>query len=140
MYYLVKMTYMKAVDNGKEMSYKRTPATYLVYEQGGVIEACLNKAMAYFQENTKEPIIRSISDCVISKYIGDSEKHNTYQCRIHFKTINDKGKVKNEAEYYIVDANDLAGAEKVVKEDLKDVVMDWELHSINHSKITEVIE
>lgn len=88
----------------------------------------------------QEHRIKSVSDCVISEYVGDTKKARMYQVRVHWKMPTDKGAIKIHTEYILVDGNSITEVEVTVTKKYKDVMMDYEIYSINGAKVTEVLE
>lgn len=139
MYYQIKVSHKIAVETAKGATMKRVSNTYCFEDDA--LESCVMKAISYFQEWLKEPIIKSISDSVVVEYVGDATKYDKiYQCRVHFLLVDDKGKEKKSAEYYLVSANNLKTVEEIMEKKLKDSVQSYEIHSINLSSVKEVIE
>jgi hypothetical protein len=138
MYYQIKVNHRIEVDNGKTVSTKRVNSTYCFDDEG--IESCVIKALAYFNDELTDPIIKSVSDSVIIEYVGNSKYDRLYQCRVHFILVDDKGKEKKSAEYFLVSGNSLKTVEEIMVEKLKTSVQSYEIHSITLSSVKAVIE
>lgn len=138
MYFTIKVKHAIMVEAKKGAYKKVVTSNYCVGDE--VLEGALAKANAYFAENIKEHMIKSISDCVISTYIGDTTKKRMFQCRIHWQSVADNGNTKIITEYVLVDANNMHEAEKIVDKHYKDATMDYEIYSLTTAKIKEVLD
>jgi len=138
MYYQIKVKHKILVETAKGATHKWATDTYCFEDDA--LESCVMKALSYFQDNLKEPVIKSISDTVVIEFVGSKDADRIYQCRVHFILVDDKGNEKKSAEYYLVAANNLKSVEETMEKKLKTAVHSYEIHSINLSKVKEVIE
>lgn len=64
-----------------------------------------------------------------------------YIAKVKFETVDDStGRIRKTNEQYLVDAEDISGAEEKMKEKFKDAIADFVVVSVQESKIMGVVK
>ena len=63
-----------------------------------------------------------------------------YMARVQLEFENDNGQVKKKSETYLVNAGSVTDAEAIVHAEFKDYKHDFEVKSVNASKIVKILE
>ena len=67
-------------------------------------------------------------------------KNTFYQGTVSIvQNVDDKGKTKKVTETYLIDANDISDAEKILMSTLDSINGDWEITGISKSKVCGIV-
>ena len=74
----------------------------------------------------------------IAERFGDTGER-FYNAKVIFVVVDEKGREKRQAVQYVVQADDLDAARKVLEEGMRGTLSDWEAVSLSESAVTDII-
>lgn len=74
----------------------------------------------------------------IAERFGDTGER-FYNAKVIFVVVDAKGREKRQAVQYVVQADDLDAARKVLEEGMRGTLSDWEAVSLSESAVTDII-
>ena len=74
----------------------------------------------------------------IAERFGDTGER-FYNAKVIFVTVDAKGREKRQAVQYVVQADDLDAAKRVLEEGMRGTLSDWEAVSLSESAVTDII-
>jgi hypothetical protein len=130
-----KVRYVKVDENGKE---KKTTEPYLV---DAVSFSDAESRMNYLMEQYihGEFSIRDIKQTPFTDVVNSDDAQLWFKCKVTYSDVDEKTeKVKQVTNWVLIAANDVPDAHERVQEAFKDMLVQFEIPSIQESPIVDV--